>query len=240
MSTYEVVIIGAGPAGLFAALSLENLGVGKVLLVEQGPDLEERHRDTPGGLLCGWGGAGAFSDGKLILSPEVGGFLSDLIPLDDLNVLIQEVDSIYLSLGASPETYGGDPDTLELLKTKARHAGMIFIPTRLRHIGTENCQKILTRLKERLTGRVEIRTHCRAQRIMVKDGAVTGVVLDNEEVVGARYVIAAPGRSGAAWIREEARRLAIPSVPSPVDIGVRVESRPRFWRPLPRRPTKPS
>jgi len=223
MSTYEVVIIGAGPAGLFAALSLENLGVGKVLLVEQGPDLEERHRDTPGGLLCGWGGAGAFSDGKLILSPEVGGFLSDLISLDDLNVLIQEVDSIYLSLGASPEIYGGDSDTLELLNIKARHAGMIFIPTRLRHIGTENCQKILSRLKERLTGRVEICTHCRALRIVVKDGAVTGVALDNEEVVGARYVIAAPGRSGAAWIGEEARHLSIPSVPSPVDIGVRVE-----------------
>jgi uncharacterized protein len=223
MSIYDVVIIGAGPAGLFAALSLENLGVGKVLLVEQGPDLEERHRDAPGGLLCGWGGAGAFSDGKLILSPEVGGFLGDLISLDDLNVLIQEVDNIYLSLGASPETYGGDPDTLELLNTKARHAGMIFIPTRLRHIGTENCQKILSRLRERLTGRVEIRTHCRAQRLVVKEGAVTGVVLDNEEMVGARYVIAAPGRSGAAWIREEARRLAIPSVSSPVDIGVRVE-----------------
>src|SRR5208337_1650166 len=61
MSTYEVVIIGAGPAGLFAALSLENLGAGKVLLVEQGPDLAERQRDIPGGLLCGWGGAGAFS-----------------------------------------------------------------------------------------------------------------------------------------------------------------------------------
>jgi uncharacterized FAD-dependent dehydrogenase len=223
MSTYEVLIIGAGPAGLFAALSLENLGVGQVLLVEQGPDLEERHRQTPGGLLCGWGGAGAFSDGKLILSPEVGGFLSDLISLDDLNALIQEVDSIYLSLGASPETYGGDPDTLELLNTKARHAGMIFIPTRLRHIGTENCQKILSRLKERLTGRVEIRTNCRAQRLVVKDGAVTGAILESGEVVEARYVIAAPGRSGAAWIREEARRLAIPSVSSPVDIGVRVE-----------------
>ncbi|MDP3181500.1 MAG: FAD-dependent oxidoreductase [Desulfobaccales bacterium] len=222
-SSYEVVIIGAGPAGLFAALNLAESNVGDVLLVEQGPDLGERHRDTPGGLLCGWGGAGAFSDGKLILSPEVGGFLSDLLPLDKLTVLIQEVDSIYQSLGAPAELYGGDQDTQELLKTRARHAGMIFIPTRLRHIGTENCQKILSRLRERLAGRLEIRTQCRAHQIMAGDGAVTGVALDNEEVVGARYVIVAPGRSGAAWIREEARRLAIPSVPSPVDIGVRVE-----------------
>ncbi len=223
MSSYEIVIIGAGPAGLFAALHLADSGVGKVLLVEQGPDLEERRREMPGGLLCGWGGAGAFSDGKLILSPEVGGFLSDLLPLDKLTVLIQEVDSIYQSLGAPAELYGGDPDTQELLKTRARHAGMIFIPTRLRHIGTENCQKILRHLRERLAGRLEIRTQCRAHQIMAEDGAVTGVALDNEEVVGARYVIAAPGRSGAAWIREEARRLAIPSVSSPVDIGVRVE-----------------
>jgi uncharacterized FAD-dependent dehydrogenase len=78
-------------------------------------------------------------------------------------------------------------------------------------------------LKERLSGRVEIRTSCRAQQLLVQDGAVTGVALDNEEVVGARYVIAAPGRCGAAWVREEARRLGIPSVSSPVDIGVRVE-----------------
>jgi uncharacterized FAD-dependent dehydrogenase len=223
MSTYEVVIIGAGPAGLFAALTLENLGAGKVLLVEQGPDLGERHRDKPGGLLCGWGGAGAYSDGKLILSPEVGGFLGDLLPSVDLTGLIQEVDDIYQSLGASQDLHRGDPDTLELLKVKARHAGMIFVPTLLRHIGTENCQIILSRLRERLTGHVDIRTHCRAHQIMVQDGAVTGVVLDNEEVVGARFVIVAPGRSGAAWIREEARRLAIASVPSPVDIGVRVE-----------------
>ena len=80
MSTYEVVIIGAGPAGLFAALSLEDLGVGQGPAGGTGSSLGERHRDQPGGLLCGWGGAGAFSDGKLILSPEVGGFLSDFSP----------------------------------------------------------------------------------------------------------------------------------------------------------------
>ena len=223
MAAYEIIIIGAGPAGLFAALGLENPGAGKILLVEQGPDLGERHRDAPGGLLCGWGGAGAFSDGKLILSPEVGGFLSDLLPLDVLNSLIQEVDSMYQTLGAPAELYGGDPDTQDLLKSKARQAGLIFIPTHLRHIGTDNCQRVLSRLRERLAGRIEIRTRCRARHIMVQDGTVTGVALESGEEVEARYVIAAPGRAGAAWIREEARRLGIPSVPSPVDIGVRVE-----------------
>jgi uncharacterized FAD-dependent dehydrogenase len=223
MQSYEVIIIGAGPAGLFAALHLAEAGAGKILLVEQGPDLQERRRDEPGGLLCGWGGAGAFSDGKLILSPEVGGFLSDFLPLADLTGLIREVDGIYQALGAPAELYGGDADTLELLKTKARHAGMVFIPTQLRHIGTENCQRVLQHLRERLTGRLEIRTQCRARQILVTEGAVAGVALDNGDRLACRYVIAAPGRAGAAWIREEARRLGIPSVPSPVDIGVRVE-----------------
>jgi hypothetical protein len=223
MSSYKVVIIGAGPAGLFAALKLADSGVGPVLLVEQGPALEERYRDGPGGLLCGWGGAGAFSDGKLILSPEVGGFLNELLPLADLTALIQEVDGIYQQLGAPAELYGGDPDTLELLKSKARQAGMIFVPTYLRHIGTENCQPVLRRLRERLSGRLEIRTRCRAQRLLTVAGAVTGVGLDHGEQVKSDYVIAAPGRAGAAWMRAEACRLEIPSVPSPVDIGVRVE-----------------
>src|SRR5512143_2869882 len=119
MSRYEVVIVGAGPAGLFAALSLQNLGVGKVLLVEQGPDLEERYRDTPGGLLCGWGGAGAFSDGKLILSPEVGGFLGDYLDRATLVRLLDEADGIYLRFGAPSQVYCGPSDALDDLKTEA-------------------------------------------------------------------------------------------------------------------------
>ena len=77
--------------------------------MEQGADLEERRRDIPGGLLCGWGGAGAYSDGKRVLSPEVGGFLADIYPLDNLTSLIMEVDSIYQALGAPPEMSGGGP-----------------------------------------------------------------------------------------------------------------------------------
>ena len=118
MSSYEVVIIGAGPAGLFAALKLVDSGAGRVLLVEQGPALEERRRDQPGGLLCGWGGAGAFSDGKLILSPEVGGFLSELLPLKELTALIREVDGIYQHWGRRPNSMGATPIPWNFLRLR--------------------------------------------------------------------------------------------------------------------------
>ena len=229
---YRVVIVGAGPAGLFAAMRLAEEGVSPLLLIEQGPDLGDRYRDRPGGILSGWGGAGAFSDGKLILSPEVGGFLGDLVPLDELNTLIQETDRTYQTLGAPDELYGGDQDAIELLKVRARHAGLNFIPTRLRHIGTENCKLLLQNIREWLQDRIEIRTLCRAQDLLTQNSVVVGVSLDTGETVKAEYVVVAPGRSGAAWVRDQARRLRIPSVPSPVDIGVRVEVPAEILAPL--------
>jgi hypothetical protein len=89
---YDVIIIGAGPAGIFASMILANKGVNKVLLIEQGKDIDKRDRRSGRDLLCGWGGAGAYSDGKLSLSTEVGGFLNELIPAQELEVLLKEVD----------------------------------------------------------------------------------------------------------------------------------------------------
>jgi choline dehydrogenase-like flavoprotein len=76
---YEVVIVGAGPAGIFAALTLADLGIGPVLLLEQGRDLDKRSYEAVEDRLCGWGGAGAYSDGKLTLSTHVGGVLGEYL-----------------------------------------------------------------------------------------------------------------------------------------------------------------
>lgn len=229
---YDVIIVGAGPAGLFAALSLSTAGVGRVLLVEQGLDIQARLTAKPRDLLCGWGGAGAFSDGKLVLSSEVGGFLSELVPPDQLQELIQEADGLWVQFGAPDRLYGGDSETLEQLEVAARKAGMILVPTHLRHIGTENCQRLLSNLRVHLEGRVEIRTACRAESLRVEGGRLLGVRLADGSEPTAAVVIAAPGRAGAAWISQEARRLNLPALPSPVDIGVRVEAPATVLAPL--------
>ncbi len=100
MSTYTAVVVGAGPAGIFAALTLTKAGVDKVLIVEQGGSIQERSESLKPNILKGWGGAGAFSDGKLTLSPEIGGFLGDLISPDQLNEVLDKADKIWLEFGA--------------------------------------------------------------------------------------------------------------------------------------------
>ncbi len=106
---YDVVIVGGGPAGIFAALELVKNGL-KVVLLEKGMGLEKRHCPAMEKSIscigcavchqvCGFGGAGAFSDGKLTLTPDVGGYLKDYVPPDELAGLIEEVDRSYLDFG---------------------------------------------------------------------------------------------------------------------------------------------
>jgi len=183
-------------------------------------------------LLCGWGGAGAFSDGKLTLSPKVGGFLSDFIPQTELLDLIRKADGIYLSLGAPKEVLGRASDKTEALYQEAKLAGLEFLPMEIRHLGTENCLSLLKRVREDLSERVDIFFETPVKELLVKKGKAAGVFLKDGTTVEADFVICGPGRVGAQWIKSEVDRLGISSVPSPVDIGVRVEAPASILRKL--------
>jgi uncharacterized FAD-dependent dehydrogenase len=221
---YQVAIVGAGPSAIFAALTLSRRGMEDMAIFEKGKDIHERKRERGMELLCGWGGAGAFSDGKLTLSPKVGGFLGDFILQVELMNLLRKADEIYLSFGAPKEVFGQSSDKTEALYQEAKLAGLEFIPMEIRHLGTENCVPLLKNIRDALEKKADIFFNTPVKEILVDNGKAMGVLLENGTQVNAEYVICGPGRVGAEWIKNEVQRLKIPSVPSPVDIGVRVEA----------------
>ena len=229
---YRVIIVGSGPSGIFAALTLSRAGVKDIAIIERGKDIQERERGRGMELLCGWGGAGAFSDGKLTLSPKVGGFLSDFIPQKELMNLIKEADESYLLFGAPKEVYGQSSDKTEALYQEARLAGLEFTPMEIRHLGTENCITLLKRVRENLRGKIDVFFETPVKELRVEQGKATGVTLHDGAILEAEFVICGPGRVGAEWIKNELARLEISSIPSPVDIGVRVEAPASILRKL--------
>jgi len=227
----QVAVIGAGPAGIFAALALSDAPGVHVRVFEKGPDIEERQANAhgrgadrdPRWLLCGWGGAGAFSDGKLTLSSAIGGQLTAYLSPREVNELLQAVDGMWLRFGAPEEVYGGDDDAMADLSRRAARADLEFIGTRIRHLGTDRCPEVLREMRRSLGKNVEVRTGETVSRILVKDGVVTGVETNDGHRRRADYVIVAPGREGSQWFMEEAARLGLGRADNPVDVGVRVE-----------------
>lgn len=236
---YDVIIVGTGPAGIFTALELtEKYPSIKILMVEKGSEIGSRSCPLARGassckscsecaILSGWGGAGAYSDGKLGLSPEVGGFLERYISRDELASFIDYVDGIYLRFGAPTEVYGQDSKAMESIKSMAALNDILFVPSMIRHIGTDKCLVILKKMQQHLGGRVDIVFRKSVKDILVsgrgKERKAKGVRLNDGTEHMARSIVLAPGREGSKWLESVSRKLRLPVLRNPVDLGVRVE-----------------
>jgi uncharacterized FAD-dependent dehydrogenase len=240
---YDVIIVGAGPAGIFAALELTRVAQPRVLILDKGPDLEQRRcpsrekgrcmKCATCALVTGWGGSGAFSDGKLTLTTQVGGLLADVRGATEAEQLVREVDALWVHFGADGEPYEGDMDHIEELARKGALVGLRLQHYPIRHLGTERSGAILGAMHQELVARgVEVRTRTDVAKIHTADGAVTGIETAQGEVLTSPYVVVAPGREGADWLTDLARNLNLGLSINPVDIGVRVELPAHILEPL--------
>ena len=242
---YDVIIIGAGPSGIFCAYELikQNPGL-KVIMIEKGRAIEKRScpkRQTkrcvgcvPCSITTGFAGAGAFSDGKLSLSPDVGGNLPEILGYEKTIELINEADSIYLKFGADKKVYGiDDNDSIERIRTKAIRANLKLIECPIRHLGTEEGYKIYTKLQEHLLSHgVEIKFLTMVEDIIVEDQMVKGVVTDKGDIYYADVVVSGVGREGSEWFSHICKQHHIETKVGTVDVGVRVEVRDEIMKEL--------
>jgi len=232
---YNVAIIGAGPAGIFSALEImKKRPDWKVLVVEKGSKIEKRQcmirngaKACPPckkcGLLCGWGGAGAFSDGKLTLTPDVGGNLLDYMSRQEVENLIKYTDDVYLQFGATEEVHGTDTEEFAKIARQATLAELKLVHSPVRHLGTERSLDVLKSMQDFLAQRVEILNNEVAQNLIIENDEVKGFTTDKGNTYHAQYVIVAPGREGADWLAKELAHTNVELVNNAVDVGVRVE-----------------
>lgn len=238
---YDVVIIGAGPAGLFSAYELiEKNKKLKIAILDRGFKVDKRfcpmnskkiecQNCNPCGILSGYGGAGTFSDGKLNFIPKLG--KSDLFKYmgkSDAYKLIDDTEEIFTKFNMDSKVYPTNMDEAEKIKEKVAKTGANLLLIKQKHLGSDHLPKYIDKITNYLEEKgVETYQNCNVfdiqndknkYKIIYKEGK-------KEKEIKGKYVIVAPGRTGAKWVQELADKYNIPYVSQSIEIGVRVEVR---------------
>ncbi len=242
---YDVIIVGAGPMGYFTAYELSKKKVGlKILLIDKGNDIYHRTcpvlqkkikqcpQDIYGNSGChpscsmtsGFGGCGAYSDGKFNITSEFGGWMTDYLSQEEVLDLIKYVDEINLAHGA-PKTLT-DPYTKEVkdIERKAIGAGLKLLRSEVRHLGTEVNLKILQNIYEELKTKIDMKFGFNVKDLIIDNDEVKGVIGQNDEKIYGDYVVLGVGRPGADWLSKVMTKYGVEVTNNRVDIGVRVET----------------
>ena len=236
MSTkYDVAILGCGEAGIFAAYELAHLHPElNVVALDQGADIYHRSCPIVAGkvkecihcpvchTMCGFGGAGAFSDGKFNFTTEFGGWLTDFMDPRQVMDLIDYVDSVNVAHGATTQRFSTSTPEAKALERRALAYDLHLLQAQCKHLGTENNLRILTNIYEGLMDKIEFRFHAEVKTI-AKDPEGYRLTMAKGGDVVCRYLIAAPGRSGAEWFANQCKDLGLELLNNQVDVGVRVE-----------------
>ncbi|NLX76622.1 MAG: NAD(P)/FAD-dependent oxidoreductase [Clostridiaceae bacterium] len=234
-TSYDIVIIGCGTAGIFAGYELDKLVPGAdILMLEQGNDIYHRNcpivsKKVPSCIQCrscdimsGFGGAGAFSDGKYNFTTNFGGWLTDYLDAEYIMDLIEYVDEINVSFGATTERFSTESEEAKKISKLALGYDLHLLSASVKHLGTENNRQILYRIYDYLTEKVEVVCNAPVESIKKTDSGYSLVMSDGQEI-SCKYLIAAPGRTGAEWFSAQCRSLGLSLINNQVDIGVRVE-----------------
>ncbi len=233
---YDVIIIGAGPAGMFAAYELCKSGKEKfILIIDKGRSVEKRRCPTKEtgkctncetcDIMCGVGGAGTFSDGLLNLRPDIGGNLEEFTKdRNDAWELVNYVDEIYLKFGAPKEKLGTDEKKIDELKKKSASVGVNFVDIQQRHMGSDGATKVIKNFADYLKNNsVKILTEEEVVDLIVEDNICKGVILYNDRKFFSDRTILCPGRIGVEFTSKVINKHKISAKYGAIDIGVRVE-----------------
>ena len=242
---YDVIIVGAGPMGIFTAYELAMKAPSlKVLLIDKGHDiysrrcpiLEKKIKQCPKNkagesgclpscsMTSGFGGCGAYSDGKFNITSEFGGWMTDYLPEEEVIDLIKYVDAINLKHGAPVEIT--DPYTQEVfeIEKKGIAVGLKLLRSQVRHLGTEINLKVLANIYEEMKPHIDYLFEKAVKDVIVEDNTVKGVIMEDDSIIDADYVVLGVGRNGSEWLASTLSKHDVKFKNNRVDLGVRVET----------------